>query len=97
MSYFYSEGKPYDGPSINLWGLRPETVARKYMEHFSNFLILNVMSKEKTYSFAERGQMERELTICKRKMTFWERHPNFIDANVKPKKEELIKAWKGRA
>jgi hypothetical protein len=92
--FFYSDTARYDGPSVNVFNYKPETVTRKYLEHFDNYLFLNVLSKEGT--FQERGQVEKELPICARKMKFWEQHPNFEAETVRRLKEQRIKEWKGR-
>lgn len=93
--FFYSDTAPRSNVQVNVWNFKPETVTRAYLTHFDNFLFLNVLSKEGT--FQERGQVEKELPICLRKMKFWEQHPNFDDVAVNRAKEEKIKAWKGRA
>ena len=95
MGFFIYNETPYTGSPINVFAFKSETVARKYMEHYDNYMILCAMSKSPK-SFDERAQVEKELKICRRKLAFWKKHPNYDDAIVKPQVERLNGLWRGR-
>ena len=90
--YFYSDTAPRGQSDINVWKMNG---SKGYLRHFDNFLILSVFAKEGTRE--ERAQAEKELLICKKKLSFWERHPNFDAAHVQKEKEQKIKLWRQRA
>lgn len=90
--FFYSDTGPRTNLKINIWKMNG---SRAYLRHFENFLYLHFMAKNGTRE--ERIQAEREITICRRKLQFWQRHPNYVEAEVQPKREQMVKDWKGRA
>ena len=95
--FFYSENQRYDGPAIDVFGFKTDTVLEKWLVHLDNHMVLLAMSREKhRYSFAERAQIEKELKVCARKMNFWERHPNFDRERASALRESRNKLWKGR-
>ena len=63
-----------EGPS-NFDPARCDAV-KVYMDHYSNLLVLEFMSANG--DFKERAQADAEIEICKRKMKFWKRQPNFF-------------------
>lgn len=89
--YFYSDTGPRGQSDLNVWKMDG---SKGYLRHFDNFLILILFAKEG--SREERAQAERELLICKRKMGFWEKHPNYDAALVQKEKEQRIKLWRQR-
>jgi hypothetical protein len=92
MFHIY-DSAPYAGPPINIYAMDPHP---KYLEHFSNSLLLRVIEKE-TNDFAERQQARKEQVIAERKMRFWERHPSFSYEAVRRDCERLRREWQGRA
>lgn len=90
--FIYASNQPRTEFKGDIWAMKANV---HYMTHFNNFLILNAMQKDQKHN--EAAQIEKELTICKRKMAFWGRHPNYSAAEVSPQKEELVRLWKGRA
>lgn len=65
-----------------------------YMRHYDNLLYLQFIQKEG--SFVEKRQATKEIEICKRKLKFWEHHPNYDHDVVRPQVEKKVKEWKGR-
>jgi hypothetical protein len=68
--YFYSETAPHTTSDINVWKIDGSKV---YLRHFDNLLVLEFSAK--SGSRAERASIETEILICKRDLSFWERHP----------------------
>lgn len=90
--FFYSDTASGSATPINIWKMNGSAA---YLRHFDNYLFLNFMAKNGTR--AERYEAEKEIVICRRKLAFWKRHPNYEEHVVKPEVEKKIKEWKGRA
>jgi hypothetical protein len=67
---------------------------KAYLRHFENKLYLGFIAKNGTRD--EKWQAEKELAICERKLSFWEKHPNFVADTAKREMEKLKKNWTGR-
>lgn len=65
---------------------------KKYLEHYSNSLYLAFMLENGT--MRERSEASKELTICERKMLYWERQPHFIRDEANRGIEKLKRQWK---
>lgn len=87
--YFYSDTAPRSNSDINVWKMNG---SKAYLRHFDNFLFLDFVAKKGTR--AERADAEKEILICKKKLSFWERHPNFDADLVQREKERKIREWK---
>jgi hypothetical protein len=87
--YLYSETAPCTTSDINVWKMVGSKV---YLRHFDNLLVLEFFAK--SGSRAERASIEKEILICKRNLSFWERHPNFDAALAQAEKERKIKQWR---
>lgn len=91
MSICYSDERvPFSG-SFNF--SRVDSTA-KYLEHYSNSLLLTVMAKEG--GPVDRHQARKELEVAERKMKFWERQENFDRVRMVRGCQELKDLWKGR-
>jgi hypothetical protein len=89
MSIFYSDERlPFSG---HIDYTRVDAT-KKYLEHYSNSLVLTVMVREGV----EKHQALKELTACERKMRFWETKPNFDRDRMVRGCQELKSQWKGR-
>lgn len=86
--YFYSDTAPRATSDINVWKMNG---SKGYLRHFDNFLFLDFVAKKGTRE--ERAAAEKEIIICKRKLAFWERHPNFDPDLVQREKERKIREW----
>lgn len=87
---FYSDNA---GPSDfqgDVWRLNG---TKGYLRHYSNYLTLSFLAKA-TKDRRERQTLEKELLICQRKLDWWRRHPNYVDADVQRGIEALKKDWK---
>lgn len=87
--FCYSDNQPRSATPVNVWRMNPN---KAFMNHYSNFLYLDFILNHGTYQ--ECQQARKELTICERKMRFWEKHPDFNAALVRSEKEKLHLAWK---
>jgi hypothetical protein len=90
--FFYSEKSAPSAHPVDVWKMNANTA---YMNHFDNYLFLSFMLEKGTD--AEKRQSAIEMTICERKMEFWERHHSFNSDIVKSLKEKKIREWRGRA
>lgn len=70
--FFYSDISVRTGTPVNVASMN---ATKAYLRHYDNMLFLDFMAKNGTR--IERVQADREMAICRRKMQFWERHPNF--------------------
>jgi hypothetical protein len=89
LMFFYSDTAPKTVSDINVWKMNG---SKGYLRHFANYLVLCFFAK--SGSREERAAIEKEILICQRKLTFWERHPNYDAALVQREKERMIKEWR---
>lgn len=86
--FIYSDTGPRSDVNIDVWRMNG---TRAYLNHYENYLYLDFISRNG--SFQERGQAEKEMKICRRKMSFWEKHPNYNPEAVTEGKAKLNKMW----
>lgn len=89
MTFFYSDTAPRSASTINVWKMNG---TKGYLRHYDNFLYLNFMAQHGTR--VERIQAEKEMVICKRKLAFWERHPNTDRELLRVEKERMNRQWR---
>ncbi|WP_156421582.1 hypothetical protein [Aureimonas sp. AU40] len=65
---------------------------KHYLKHYANSLYLAFIAKS-TKDGAERRQAESELAIAERKMAYWRRHPNYVQADALKGIADLKKQW----
>lgn len=70
--FFYSDTKDGGTPKVDIWRMNG---TKAYLRHYDNLLFLDFMAKNGTR--VERHQAEKEMVICRRKLKFWENHPNY--------------------
>jgi hypothetical protein len=92
MSICYSDDRQ---PFTGSFNFRAADSTARYLEHYSNSLLLTVMVRE-ARDFSEKKQALKELDIAERKMKFWERQENFDRARMVRGCQELKDQWKGR-
>jgi len=64
----------------------------RYLEHYGNLLFLQaIVNAPKDQG--ERRQALGEITICEKKLRFWERHINFDKDRAQKGSEELKRQW----
>ncbi|MGV1754902.1 hypothetical protein [Agrobacterium sp. CG674] len=85
---FYSDTAPRTASDINVWKMDG---SKGYLRHFDNLLVLQFFAKNG--SRQERAEIEKEIIICNRKLSFWEKHPNYDAAIVQREKEKMIRQW----
>jgi hypothetical protein len=81
-----------DSPSpmtSNWW--RELDPTQQYLKHYDNSLILKLFHTKGTV--LEKIQAAKELTICERKMKFWERQEGFSQENATLGCSQLKKKW----
>lgn len=65
---------------------------KKSLEHYSNYIILTKMLSCGKY-VAETVQINKELTICERKINYWKRQYNFSQNDFERGCLELKQLW----
>lgn len=63
---------------------------KNYLKHYGYKLELSFFAKNGTRQ--ERWQAEKELVICERKPTYWEKHPKFVGEDARRGMEALNRA-----
>ena len=91
--FIYSDTSANTGP-IDLNALARCDANKKYLEHYSNLLMLKVFLVEGTT--VEKLQAAKEITICERKLTYWTRHERYDQKIVTEGCSALKKQWNGR-
>ncbi len=88
--YFYSDTsvREHSGP-IDVWRMNG---TKQFLKHYENFLTLSFMAKE-TPDRLERHSLEKELEICRRKLSFWSKHPNYSVEAATLGVQRLKAAW----
>lgn len=96
MALCYAENEPprgpYTGQPIMEWS--EDRVMGAWLEHRKNHHFLTFMLRRGT--FQEKAAATRELTVCQRKLAFWEKHPEFNKAEASAANARLAKQWAGR-
>ncbi|SCW95394.1 hypothetical protein [Ancylobacter rudongensis] len=64
---------------------------KQWLKHYSNLLVLSFFAKNGTRK--ERADAEAEIIICRRKLTYWERHHNYDAAAAREGAMALKKTW----
>lgn len=90
--YFYDDNAPRAAFGGGNYHDMPAT--RKFLEHFSNMLMLKFFWQEGTHP--ERFQVDKEIVICERKLTYWKRHPNWNIDEVTRGIEQMKRDWAGK-
>lgn len=92
MSLVYDENESQRQftASVDIYKMNPH---KPYQRHLENWFYLNFIAQNKDATFSEKRQAEKELTICQRKLDYWERHPNFSDSEKLRITSELKKKW----
>lgn len=88
MSLIYSDQRePFTG-SVDFTKLN---AVKGYLRHYENLLYLTFMHKNGTA--VEKMQAAKELTICERKLKWWENHPTYDKKEVLRGVEALKRQW----
>ena len=64
-----------------------------YLTHYGNFLYLRFIETNTLATKAEQRQASREILIAERKMTWWQKHPNYDQLEVTEGKRKLHNQW----
>jgi hypothetical protein len=88
MSLIYSEQRePFTG-AVDFHKLN---AVKGYLRHYENLLYLTFMHQNGTT--AEKMQAAKELTICERKLKWWQNHPNYDAKEALRGVNSLKSAW----
>jgi hypothetical protein len=64
-----------------------------YLRHYGNLLYLQFIANN-TNDAREKIQASKEMAIAERKMSWWEKHPNYVQAEVLRGVEKLKRDWR---
>jgi hypothetical protein len=67
-----------------------------WLKHYANSKYLTFFAKNEPLIF-DRLRAQHELTICARKMAYWQRHPNWDIKSVNQQIEQIDKMWASKA
>ena len=68
-----------------------QNATANWLRHFSNSLELEFFGKHGSQQ--EKADVRRELPIAAKKMTYWQRHPNFNLAEATCKADAIKRRW----
>lgn len=91
MAIFYADNRDSDA-KIDVWRMDG---TKAYLRHYENYLMLDFISK----ASKDREEVRRsrvELTMCEKKLAFWQRHPKYDDADAKRGVAKLKAMWAAR-
>lgn len=87
--FFYSDTS---GGAFDLSLLARLDPTKQYCTHLDNWFYLKFVLMNTT-KFDERAQANKELTICERKLAYWERNYSFDPVAAQKHKDKLKKTW----
>jgi hypothetical protein len=88
--FFYSDTEPRG--SFNYGAISQMNATTQYCRHLGNWFYLKfILMNSKV--FTEIAQANKELTICERKMKFWEKEEGFDPDLTQKENETLKKQW----
>jgi hypothetical protein len=90
--FVYSEGKQEKPAYFQPY--HKMNAVKGYLTHYHNFMYLRFIRDNKLSTDAEKRQAIRELVICERKLTWWQRHPNYDQVAVSEGKRKLHEHWR---
>jgi len=90
--YFYTEESRGE---INLAILHRLDPTKQYLRHYDNLLFLQFVFAHPGSSRVEKHQASKEITICERKLKYWERNATFNKPASILGVEELKRKWTG--
>lgn len=68
---------------------------RAYVTHFGNAMYLRFIAANSTDG-RERGQANKEIVICERKLAYWQRHPKWNAAAAAEAVAPIKAQWASR-
>jgi hypothetical protein len=90
--FCYNEGK--GEPPTFFVSYHKMNAVKGYLYHYKNFLYLRFIRDNPLSTDAEKRQAIREIAICDRKLTWWQRHPNYDEVAVQVGKKALHNIWR---
>lgn len=92
MSYFYPENEPKQPFQFNSNSYYNANAVGKWAEHYSNVKTLEFLAKGEL-NFRAKRELEREIGVGRKKMEYWQRHPNWSPSSASSAKAEVDKMW----
>lgn len=89
MHFIYADNQPFSGRPFCASDYNSNV---QISTHLDNWFILKFMQMQ-TDSIIERHQATKELTICERKISFWQRQPDFCIEEFANSVEKLQKIY----
>ena len=91
MSLVYDELLPSKGMAINLDKINPN---KPWAKHVENWYYLKFIYTSGTVT--EKIQAQKELIICERKLTFWQRHPTWSKEAAAQTVKDFQSKWQSK-
>lgn len=88
-SICYEDNPVKGGNPVPYWKIQ---ATRSWLKHYENMLMLEFFATHET-DWALKRRAEHELSICKSKMSYMEKHGNFNQAEATKGAEVLKKKW----
>lgn len=92
MGFLYDEHPTKSSEPFDRSRLRRMNPNKMWHTHMRNHFVLRAMTMSATTAPRDKIQASRELAVCEKKMTFWERMPGFDreEANKSQRTEQLL-------
>jgi hypothetical protein len=88
--FFYSETSAPSDHKVDVWKMNG---TKAYLRHYDNYLFLQFVTNNPRASQIEKRQARTEMTICEKKLAFWQRHPNYDHDEALKGVDLLNKQW----
>lgn len=70
--------------------------SKHYLTHYGNWRYLNFILMNPLATRIEKHQANKEIVICTRKLTWWQKHPNYNQLKVDEGRKAIDKQWDGK-
>lgn len=89
-TYFYPENEPRRGGGVTRYHDLKATEI--WLNHYSNQLYLEFFLAAEM-DFGQKRETARELQVCRQKLEYWKKHPNWDMAQATAGADRLKKQW----
>lgn len=90
QTFFYPENEPrrFSGKG----GYKELRATNIWLRHYENQLFLEFFLEHET-DFVQKRETARELQVCRKKLEYWKKHPNWDMAQATAGATRLKKQW----
>lgn len=88
--FFYSETRePFDGSTVSYHKMN---AVKGYLRHYDNLMYLQFIVANSDRA-GERQQALKEITICEKKLKWWQQHLNYDHAEAMRGVDKIKRNW----